>query len=120
MRGGVDHHGTPPHAGDRARLRVDRGDGRVGARPDDGPRRLGIAVFVEVGDPVRQRPVADEYRVEDRLVLRDATPCCTPRSTQAASAAAPSRTREDRFIVALTLPMTSENGKTSRAFASPK
>src|SRR5207249_9055719 len=45
-------------------------------------------------------------------MLRDGTPCCTPRSTQAASAAAPSRTREDRFIVALTLPMTSENGKT--------
>src|SRR5207247_8480891 len=55
MRGGVDHHGTPPHAGDGARLRVDRGDGRVGARPDDGPRRLDIAVFVEVGDPVRDR-----------------------------------------------------------------
>src|SRR6058998_183797 len=67
MRGGVDHHGTPPHAGNGARLRVDRGDGRVGARPDDGPRRLHIAVFVEVGDPVRQRPVADEHRVEDRL-----------------------------------------------------
>src|SRR5437867_7990704 len=67
MRGGVDHHGTPPHAGDRARLRVDRGDGRVGARPDDGPRRLDIAVFVEVGDPVRQRPVADE---QDRKSTR--------------------------------------------------
>src|SRR5207247_597116 len=74
MRGGVDHYGTPPHAGDRARLRVDRGDGRVGARPDDGPRRLGIAVFVEVGDPVRQRPVADEYRVEDRLDTQGCDP----------------------------------------------
>src|SRR5204862_7971383 len=74
MRGGVDHHGTPPHAGDGARLRVDRGDGRVGARPDDGPRRLDIAVFVEVGDPVRQRPVADEHRVEDRLDTQGCDP----------------------------------------------
>src|SRR5256885_3331850 len=74
LRGGVDPQGSPPHAGDRARLRVDRGDGRVGARPDDGPRRLGIAVFVEVGDPVRQRPVADEYRVEDRLDTQGCDP----------------------------------------------